>query len=166
MPISSLTQQWKPYVWTINLLNIIRRTWTYFGHNRQCYLFCMGFFNKKSYSQNSWKRILFDNFVYHYGFPARLHSDQGVKLSVLLPTLISHSQSHTIQWVTECPRDIIRLCSTSSVLLKKITHLNGNCILLRQFAPAIQRAMRQLYIHHTISYLDDISMAISAFLSI
>ena len=83
-------------------------------------------------------RLRFDNFVCHYGFPARLHSDNGrnfegrlSKNSVPLPRLTSLAQPPTIRWEMGCPKDLTRLCSTCSVRLKRNKNLIGSHTYLR-----------------------------------
>ena len=60
-------------------------------------------------------KILFENFVVHYGFPARIHSDQGrnfesslLRNCVVLRVCINPGPLHITLWEIEWSRDLTR----------------------------------------------------------
>ena len=93
-------------------------------------------------------RVLFDNFLVHYGFPLRLHSDQGRKLkeisSLNCVNLLEYESlglHHTILWEMLLPNDLTEPFSTCYVLYLMTRKLTGSPISLALYIPTMPQSM-------------------------
>ena len=99
-------------------------------------------------------RVLFDNYIVHYGFPARIHRDQGAnckwtwsKSYARLQGLRNQKQYHIIQWEMDRWKGLTKPYSKCLMGLKKTRKVTGRHMSLHWSMPTMPYFMTALGSH-------------------